>query len=120
VTTGKNILLVEDEPSVAEALSLVIAQQGFKVAIANNGRHALDIIEDACPDLVITDFMMPHMNGAELAAALRADSRWADVPIVVMSAASETAMRRHVGFDAYLRKPFEMRALFEAVRRLVG
>lgn len=118
VAAGTRILLVEDEPSVAEALSLVLADSGYKVTIAADGRQALDMIEDARPDLVITDYMMPSMDGAALATALRGDPRWAEVRIVVISAA-ETALRRHPAFDAGLRKPFEMDVLLEVVRRLV-
>ena len=116
----KRILIVEDEPSVAEALSLVIADWGYQVSVAADGRQALSMIEDACPDLVITDYMMPHMNGGELASALRAHPRWAHVPIAVISAAPESTLRRHPAFDAVLRKPFEMEALQEVVQRLLG
>jgi CheY-like chemotaxis protein len=120
VTDARRVLVVEDELHVAEAVALVIADWGFKVSIARDGRQAPAIIDDARPELVITDYMMPMMDGAAMARALRADPRWVDLPIVVMSAASEAAMRRHAGcFDAHLRKPFEMKALFDVMQRLL-
>lgn len=101
-------------------MALVIADWGFKVSIAADGRQALAVIEDARPDLILTDLMMPLMDGAAMARALRADPRWCELRIVVMSAASPAAMQAHAAcFDGHLRKPFEMAALFEVLQRML-
>ena len=75
VATKQSILIVDDEFGLAEMLREMLRDSGFEVTLAINGRLALEILEEGKVDLVITDMMMPVMDGAELAAAMREDSR---------------------------------------------
>ena len=68
----KTILVVDDEFASAEVLSLILEEEGYRVFCAANGRHGLDRVSEVRPELVILDFMMPIMNGAEMGKALRA------------------------------------------------
>jgi CheY-like chemotaxis protein len=114
------ILLVEDEPSIAEALSMLLAAEGFEVATASNGEEALRILEQSLPDLVITDYMMPLMNGVEMAGHLRETPRLAGVPILLTSAIDVTLRKIDPSlYDAFVRKPANIDLLLETVRRLL-
>jgi CheY-like chemotaxis protein len=113
------ILLVEDELSSAEVLALLLADDGYHVTVAPDGRQALLRLEEAAPDLVITDFMMPGMNGAELVKALRGMPRYAGMPVLLISGAPESALRTyHVPYQAFLRKPFALEQFLSVVARL--
>jgi CheY-like chemotaxis protein len=118
---AKRILVVDDEFSSIDVLALVLREEGYHVTVASNGRQALERLELAQPDLVVTDYMMPVMNGLQLARAIRDDRRFAHVPTLMISGVPERALQSHRdSFDLFLRKPFELDALLEAVQRLLG
>ena len=117
---AKSILIVDDELSSTEVLALILREEGFRVTVASNGRQALDRLDDAAPDLIITDYMMPVMNGVEMAKAVRGQPRYVGLPILIMSGVSEAALRSHrEAYDRFLRKPFDMEALLDAVQSLL-
>ena len=117
----KTILVVDDELGSAEVLSLILEEEGYKAYCAVNGRQALAQARDVVPDLVIVDYMMPLMNGAELSRELRADPQFVDTKIVLNSGLPEAAIREQFdGYDAFLRKPFKVEALLEVVQRFIG
>lgn len=106
VPTKQSILIVDDEFGLAEMLREMLRDSGFEVTLAINGRLALEILEEGKVDLVLTDMMMPVMDGAELAIAMRNDDRHRDTPIIMMTSLP-TALPQPIGlFDAVLRKPF--------------
>lgn len=114
------VLLVDDEISATEVLALVLGGEGLEVTAAADARQALERLADARPDLLITDFMMPGMNGAELVAAVRAVAGYEDIPVLMISGAPESALRPYrVRYDTFLRKPFGLDQLLDAVRRLL-
>ena len=116
VSTKQSILIVDDEFGLAEMLREMLRDSGFEVALAINGRLALEILEEGKVDLVLTDMMMPVIDGAELAAAMREDSRHRDTPIIMMTSLP-TARPQPAGlFDAVLRKPFTPELLLETIR----
>lgn len=116
----KTILLVEDEFGIAGVLTLLLEDEGYRVLSAANGRQALSRLAETTPDLVITDFMMPLLDGAALGQALRANPASADIPIIMMSAVPEAAVRnRFDGYTVYLRKPFPIPAFFHVVADLL-
>ena len=80
----KNILVVEDEASIAEVVSLYLKRAGYNVQIASDGRQALNILERQIPDFVILDLMLPEVDGLSLTRWLRDRS---DVPIIMLTAA---------------------------------
>ena len=114
------ILVVDDELSNVEVLALILREEGHHVTVATDGRQALERIEEAAPDLLVTDYMMPGMNGVELARAVRQLPRHGQLPVLLMSGASAAMLRAHAGdYDAFLRKPFDIEALLQAVRSLL-
>jgi len=113
------VLLVDDELSSTEVLALVLAEEGYHVTMAGDGRQALARLEDAAPDLLVTDFMMPGMNGAELIKAVQAIPRYANLPVVVMSGAPESALRRYkLDYRHFLRKPFGLDEFLEVLAKV--
>lgn len=115
------VLLVDDELSSAEVLALVLAEDGYHVTVASNGQQALERLELAAPDVLVTDFMMPGMHGADLVAAVRAMPGHAKLPVLMISAAPHGALRTYdVRYDAFLRKPFSLDRFLETVRALAA
>ena len=91
------ILVVEDEFAIAELLEMALTDAGYEVVTAANGRQALEqMAEGPRPDMIITDFMMPVLNGAGLIEAMRADPVYRDIPYVVMSSVPEANVRERV------------------------
>lgn len=117
----RTVLVVDDEFGTVEVLVAALEDEGYRVLTAANGRRALERLEENKPDLVISDFMMPLMDGAALVAAMRANPAFRDIPVVMMSAAPEAALRKRLdGYEAFLRKPFRIPALLEVVRSFFG
>ncbi|MCB9421433.1 MAG: response regulator transcription factor [Ardenticatenaceae bacterium] len=114
----KRILLVDDEASITSALSLLFARSGYEVMVADNGRAALQRLNDN-PDLVVLDIMMPGMDGFEVARRIR--ERPSYIPILMLTA-RDTSLDKvtglELGADAYLTKPFEPSELLAQVRAL--
>ncbi len=112
------VLLVDDEIGLAELLGEILADEGHRVLVATNGRQALEHALNDRPDLVLTDFMMPIMDGAALMQALGANAALAEVPVIMMSSMPETAIAaRCSGYVAFIRKPFNITGLIEVVEK---
>ena len=116
----QSILIVDDEFGLAEMLRDMLRESGFEVTLAINGHLALEILAEEKVDLVLTDMMMPVMDGAELAAAMRRDDRHRRTPVIMMTSLPTARPRRDALFDAVLRKPFTPELLLETIRRCVG
>ena len=108
------ILVVEDESPIRELLAEVLRGEGHRVLAAADGLAALALLDRETPDLVLTDAMMPGLDGLGLAARMRADPRTAGVPVVLMSAAVPA---RPDGLDGvgFLAKPFDLDRLLGVV-----
>lgn len=117
----KMILIVEDEYGNAEILQLLLEAEGYRTALASNGRHALEILRNGeKPALILSDFMMPIMNGGEFGQAVSQDKVLSQIPFVFMSATSQDVVRRVFdGHDAFLVKPIEFDSLLRVVKRLI-
>jgi CheY-like chemotaxis protein len=117
----KTILVVDDELGSAEVLSLILEEEGYRAFCAVNGQLALAQAREVVPDLVIVDYMMPLMNGAEFARALHADPQFAHTRIILNSGLPEPAIRDQFdGYDAFLRKPFKVETLLALVHQFIG
>jgi CheY-like chemotaxis protein len=115
------VLLVDDEVSAAEVLALILDGEGIHATVAADGRQALERLEQAAPHVLVSDFMMPGMNGAELVAAVRARAGYEHMPVMFISGAPESALSRlDVRYDAFLRKPFELERFLDALFRLLA
>jgi CheY-like chemotaxis protein len=117
----KSILLVDDEPDLLAAWHLILSAEGYDVRCAAHGAQALEAIRERLPDLVITDWMMPVMGGAELCRRLRAQPNLAQVPILVHTSAPPPVNEAHAGGNAWnacLQKPVPMQIFLTTVGRL--
>jgi CheY-like chemotaxis protein len=120
VTATQSILIVDDEFGLAEMLREMLREFGFHVTLAINGRLALEMLKEGKVDLVLTDMMMPVMDGAELAAAMRNDPQYRDIPIIMMTSLPTARPQSHGLFDAVLRKPFTPELLLDTIRQCVA
>ena len=117
--SAKNILVVEDEASIAEVVSLYLKRAGFAVQIAADGKKAMNILERQIPDFVILDLMLPEVDGLSLTRWLRDRS---DVPIIMLTARREEIDRitgLEMGADDYVVKPFSPQELVSRVRAVM-
>lgn len=115
----KSILVVEDEYGNAEVLQLLLESAGYRVRLASNGREGLQAVADELPDVVLSDYMMPRMTGAEMGLALRADPRSRQLPLILMSGTEEQVIaERFTDYDAFLRKPFSGDQMLALVGKL--
>ena len=115
------VLVVEDEFGIAKLLEDVLTDDGYRVAVAANGRDALGKAAAERPALVLTDFMMPVMDGAALIEAMTADPAFRDIPIVMMSSLPEASVAaRCAGYAVFIRKPFKIFDVVDLVAELLG
>ena len=116
----KTILVVDDELASAEVLSLILEEEGYRTFCAANGQQGLARVRDLRPQLVVLDFMMPVMNGAEMGEALRASSDTRHIKIVMNSSLPEESVRQHFGkYDAFLRKPYNVDVALKLIASLL-
>jgi CheY-like chemotaxis protein len=115
--TKQSILIVDDEFGLAEMLRETLRESGFEVTLAINGRLAFEILQEEAVDLVLTDMMMPVMDGAELAAAMRDSDRLRATPIIMMTSLPTALPQPGDLFDAILRKPFTPELLLSTMYR---
>ena len=115
------VLIVEDEEPIAEALSLIVSEAGHEPLVARHGRQALEITRERRPELILTDLMMPIMDGVEFIAALRAEWRYdlGPLPPIVLMTAGGIGRAEKAGADEVLPKPFEMATIEAILRRYV-
>lgn len=119
--TGR-ILLVEDEPDIAEVLQYNLEKEGFQVQVETRGDTAFDRVRSDPPDLLILDLMLPGMDGLELARILQRDRRTSDIPIVMLTARGEEVDRivgLELGADDYITKPFSPREVVLRVKAVL-
>ena len=116
----KRVLLVDDDYAVLEITKLVLENEGFSVATASNGEDGLAIAKAEPPDIVVTDFMMPFMNGMELVRQMRALPSLAAIPIIMISAtsAAEVGSMGELGV-AFLPKPVTIDGLLQVIQRVL-
>jgi CheY-like chemotaxis protein len=111
------ILVVEDDPAVLQALSIVLEQEGYHVETAANGREALASVRSGRPDLILLDLWMPVMNGWEFLERLRHDGpAGQDLPVIAVTA-DATAAARGLPVQAVVTKPMDVDALLAEIRR---
>lgn len=119
---GRHVLLIEDEPNIAEAIRFILTRDGWEVTTHAEGETALDRLRATRPDLVILDVMLPGRSGYEILADLRADPTLADLRVLMLSAKGQTRDREaaeRAGADLYMTKPFSNAEMLERVRALM-
>ncbi|MGE0451178.1 MAG: response regulator transcription factor [Vicinamibacterales bacterium] len=116
------ILVVEDDPDIADLIRRYLQKAGFEVDVRPSGRDALTAIATSPPDLLVLDLMLPHMNGLEICRAVRQTEKTAMIPIIMVTARAEESERiagLELGADDYLAKPFSPGELVARVRALL-
>ena len=117
-----SILVVEDEPAIAELIAINLRHAGFEVTIAGDGESAQAVVDGALPSLVILDWMLPGQSGHSLARAWRAQPRTRGLPIIMLTARAEEADKvsgLEAGADDYLTKPFSANELLARIRAVL-
>lgn len=120
---GRHVLLIEDEPNIAEAIRFILMRDGFRVSLHDDGTGALARVRAAVPDVLILDLMLPGVSGLDILAALRADPATAGLPVLMLSAkglARDRAAAERAGANVFMTKPFSNAEMLAQVRALVG
>ena len=112
------ILVIDDEEPIRLMIQDLLQLEGYTVLLAWNGKIGLECAQESHPDLILTDIMMPIMDGYELSRRLHADPQTAQIPIIAMSAAFQ---QRYAGlFSAVITKPFELLPLLALINTHLG
>jgi CheY-like chemotaxis protein len=116
------ILIVEDHPTMREAMRLVLEGEGFDIDEASNGDQALAAVHEEPPDLVLLDMSIPGASGPDVLAAVKNDPLSSDVRVIVVTATGEEGRAAAMagGADHYFTKPFSPIALLQAVESVLG
>lgn len=117
------ILLIEDEPNIAEAIRFLLQRDGWQVELAGDGAGAQAAVARLSPDLVILDLMLPGRNGLDILAALRADPATRSLPVLMLTAKGQGRDREaaeRAGVSRFMTKPFSNAEIREVVRELAG
>ena len=118
----RHVLVVEDRPSLRTVIQCLLEANGYRVSSASDGVQALRVIEEATPDIIVADIMMPRMSGFEVCGRLKADPATADIPVVMVTALNELGdIERAVaaGTDDFLSKPINKLELLTRVKSLL-
>jgi DNA-binding response OmpR family regulator len=118
----KRILVIEDDPAIADVLEYNLTREGYAVAVAGDGRAALAEATARVPDLVVLDLMLPGMDGVEICRRMRAETALRTTPILMLTAKSEEIdqiVGFSVGADDYVTKPFSVKVLLQRLRVLL-
>jgi DNA-binding NarL/FixJ family response regulator len=119
---AERLLLVDDEPGLREAVQAYLEDSGYAVRAASNAQEGWELLQTTLPDLVITDIMMPQVDGYQFLKQLRDDERFATLPVIFLTARGMTSDRIQgykAGCDAYLPKPFDPDELVAIIENLL-
>ena len=109
--TKKKILIVDDEIDIVETLKFILEDAGYECYCAFDGEEGLNIDKEIIPDLMILDVMMPKINGYKISRLLKYDSKYKNIPIIMITARSQDEDRligEETGVNEYITKPFEL------------
>jgi len=118
------ILLIDDEPTFTRMLKINLERHGFSVLVENNGAYAHTAVRDFLPDLIFLDVIMPDVDGGEVAAKIRSDPAFKDVPIVFLTAGvskkSTLTKGNVIGGQTYLAKPATLDEVIRCIEKKLG
>jgi DNA-binding response OmpR family regulator len=124
MSTGEaTVLVVDDDPVILKLLEVNFQMEGFAVLTAADGEEGVQVARAEHPDVIVSDIMMPRVNGLELVQQLKADPDTEAIPIILLSAKAQSSDVRQgmeAGADDYVTKPFEPLDLVDRVHRLIG
>ncbi|MBF0618958.1 MAG: response regulator [Candidatus Omnitrophica bacterium] len=119
----KQILVVDDDRGAVALLENRLTDLGFEVLKAFDGQEGLALVKKTPPDLIILDQMMPKMDGVRVCALLKADRRFAKIPVIIFTASAEKVdqkMSEQAGADLFLTKPYNIPVLLQNIQRMLG
>jgi pilus assembly protein CpaE len=122
-TMAGKILVVDDEPESLKLFGYSLHRQGYEVVVAQNGKEALEVIDNQKPDLIILDIMMPGMDGYEVCRRIRANPETEHLPVIMLTAKAEMQDRLtgfEAGADDYINKPVTLAELFARVKAVLA
>ena len=116
------VLIVEDEPALADVLQRTLQRSGFEAEIALDGRTAASLIKELSPAVMTLDLQMPHMNGMDLLKLIRSNPEFNNIKILIVSAMTDAQLQEamNAGADGALAKPFRTSVLIERIARLIN
>ena len=116
------VLVVDDDPVIIKLLQVNFEMEGYKVIAASNGEEGLERAREHVPDIIVSDVMMPKMDGLQLAAALKGDPTLSSIPVILLSAKAQSADVEAGLTDAddYVTKPFDPLELLDRVANLLS
>jgi DNA-binding response OmpR family regulator len=119
---GADILIVEDHPTMREAMRMVLEHEGYRIREAGDGATALQQIKDDPPDLVFLDLNIPGTSGPDVLRSIKGDPETAGVRVIIVTATGEEGREQvlDLGADEYFTKPFSPLALLGTVERVLG
>ncbi len=120
---GQHVLLIEDEPNIAEAIRFVLQRDGWRVSVLTDGSAAMAEVKRLSPDLVILDLMLPGMSGLEIVTLLRAKTETQSLPVMMLTAkglARDREAATRAGVSLFMTKPFANSEIVSQARTLVG
>jgi len=120
---SKRILVIEDEPHIAEAISFILSRDGWQVRRHSEGANAIEVIRAEPTDVLILDVMLPGRSGFEILEALRADDATRDLPVLLLTArgqAKDRELAERLGANHVITKPFSNTEVLDTVRAMAG
>jgi CheY-like chemotaxis protein len=115
------VLVVDDEFGIVDVLEAILTDEGYRVLTACNGKQGLGRLSAETPDLVLLDFMMPILGGAEMLRAMAAEPAYRRIPVIMISSLGENVIaEKCTGYVAFLLKPFTAAAVLSAVAGVLG
>ncbi len=116
----KTVLVVDDEQDIILALEILLADEGYEIMTAHNGREALERLAERMPDVVLIDVMMPILSGPDTIARMRADPEYREIPVVLMSAIKPQVDFEKLKITAFVRKPFEIDTIIKIIEQVTS
>jgi DNA-binding response OmpR family regulator len=120
---GGQVLLIEDEPNIIEAIKFILSREGWQVHTHCNGEDAAAVVRARAPDVLILDVMLPGRSGYDILRELREDAAMAALPVLMLTARGQSRdreMAERAGASRFMTKPFSNAEVLDAVRTLSG
>lgn len=118
----KKILIVDDEPDILKTTGIALKSEGLEVITAISAEEALEKLPLVTPDLLVLDVMLPTLSGYEVANIIKADEKYRQIPIILITALTqkcEEELALCAGVDGYLKKPFDLDRLINKIKELL-
>lgn len=119
----KQVLVIEDEPNIAEAISFILSREGWKVSIHTSGTTAVQAVHDISPDVLILDVMLPGKSGYDILQDLRSSDTTRALPVLMLTARGQKTDRelaQRLGVNRFMTKPFSNTEMLSNLRELIG